>query len=64
MCAEAQVDLGLKRRLYISLLVGSFGKGVKTGSASFWYAVILEPDGSRNWVKSLSRLGDAIKAVR
>ncbi len=66
MCAEAQVVLGAKRKLIVSLSVGTFGTfkdGAKAGPASFFYAVIVEPDGSMTWVKSLSRLGEALKAV-
>ena len=43
---------------------GTFKNGGKTGHASFAYAVIMEPDGSLTGVKSLSRLPEALKAVR
>lgn len=63
MCAEAQVVLGGKRKLHVLLPVGTFKTGVGSGPASFFYAVIVEPDGSMTWVKSLSRLPEALKAV-
>ena len=53
MCAEAQVALGGKRKLHIILSVGTFKTGVQTGPASFFYAVVVEPDGSMNWVNHL-----------
>lgn len=56
MCVEAQVNLVGKRRLFVSLSVGTFKNGAKNGPASFRHAVIMEPDGSLTWVKSLSRL--------
>ena len=64
ICAEAQVILAGKRRLSVSLSVGTFKTGPKTGPAGLWYAVIIEPDGSLTPVKSLSRLPEAIKAVK
>ena len=64
MCVEAQVTLGEKRRLFVILSVGTFKTGVKSGPARFFYAVILEPDGSRNWVKNLSGVPEAIKAIK
>jgi len=30
----------------------------------FFYAVVVESDGSRNWVKNLSRVPEAIKAIK
>ena len=63
MCAEAQVILGEKRKLHVLLSVGTFKTGAGSGPASFFYAVIVEPDGSMSWVKSLSRLPEALKAV-
>jgi hypothetical protein len=62
MCAEAQVALGGKRKLSVALSVGTFKTGVKTGPASFFSAVVVEPNGSRSWLKNLSRVPDAIKA--
>ena len=64
MCAEAQVVLSGNRRLSVSLGVGTFKSGVRTGPASFAFAVITESDGSLNWVKSLSRLRGAIEAAK
>ena len=64
MCAEAQVTLGEKRKLHVLLPVGTFKTGVKTGPANFFYAVIVESDGAQTWIKTLSRLPDAIKPVK
>jgi hypothetical protein len=64
MCAEAQVTLRGNRRLSVSLSVGTFKNGVRTGPASFAFATITESNGSLHWVKSLSRLREAIKAAK
>ena len=64
MCAEAQAALGGERRLSVSLSVGTFKTGVRTGPATFVYAVVIQPDGSVISVKSLSGLSDAIRAVK
>jgi hypothetical protein len=64
MCAEAQVTLGGKRKLHVVLPVGTFKTGIRTGPASFFYAVIVEMDGSQTWIKSLSRLPEAIKTAK
>jgi hypothetical protein len=61
MCAEAQVTLRGKRKLSVALSVGTFKTGVKAGPASFFYAVIVEPDGSMRSVKNLSRVPKAIE---
>ena len=62
MCAEAQVTLGGKRKLFVELCVGTFKTGVRTGPATLFYAIIVEPDGSEHIVKTLSGLPEAIKA--
>lgn len=64
MCVEAQATLAGKRKLFVSLSVGTFKDGVKTGTPSFSYALIVEPDGSRKLVKSLAQLPDAIKTAK
>ena len=64
MCAEAQTSLGGNRRLSVSLSVGTFKTGVRKGPASLVSVVITEPDGSLHWVKSLSRLREAVKGAR
>ena len=62
MCAEAQVNLGGKRKLSIGLSVGTFKTGVKAGPASFYDAAIAEPDGSIIGIRNLSQVPEAIKA--
>jgi hypothetical protein len=62
MCASAQVTLAGKRKLSVSLAVGTFKKGVMSGPASFFFAVVVETDGSMKWIKNLSTVPEAIKA--
>ncbi|MGD0201796.1 MAG: hypothetical protein ABSD27_13680 [Bryobacteraceae bacterium] len=64
MCVEAQVTPAGKRKFSVGLSVGTLHTGVKTGPAGFAYAVIIEPDGSLKWVKSLSRLREELRAVK
>ena len=64
ICVDAQVTLERKRKLHVVLPVGTFKTGVGTGPAGFSYAVIVALDGSQTWIKSLSRLPEAIKAVK
>ena len=64
MCAEAQVALAGNRRVSVSLSVGTFKTGVGTGPASLAQAVIIEPDGTLHWFKSLSKLREAMQAAR
>ncbi len=64
MCVEAQATLSGKRTLFVSLSVGTFKNGVNSGTPSLCYAVIVEPDGSRKFVKSLAQLPDAIKTAK
>jgi hypothetical protein len=64
MCVSAVVDLAGKRKLDVQLVVGTFKSGVKTGPASFHHAAILVPNGQTNFVKSLSLLPEAIKAIK
>jgi hypothetical protein len=61
MCAEAQVVLKDKRKLHIVLPVGTFKTGIRAGPASFFYAVVVDPDGSQHWVEKLSGIQEAIK---
>ena len=62
MCTETEVAIQGACRLHVVLSVGTFRTGIKAGSASFFYAVLIKPDGSRIWIKNLSRLPEAIKA--
>ena len=64
ICAEAQVTLEGKRKLHVVLPVGTHKTGVRTGPASFFYAAIVESDGSHTWINTLSRLPEAIKPVK
>jgi hypothetical protein len=64
LCTEARIVLGVKRKLFILLPVGTVKTGVKTGPVSFFYAVVVESDGSMNWVKNLSGVPEAIKALK
>ena len=64
MCAEAQVTLDGKRKLHVLLPVGTFKTGVRTGPASFFYAVIVALDGSQTWIERLSQLPEAIKPIK
>lgn len=61
MCAEAQVILKDKRKLHVVLPVRTFKTGIRAGPASFFYAVVVDPDGSQHWVKKLTEIHDAIK---
>jgi hypothetical protein len=61
MCVETHVTLDRGRSLYIYLPVGTFKTGIRAGPASFFYAVVVKPDGSQHWVKKLSGVHDAIK---
>ncbi len=62
MCAEAQVTLQGKRKLYIAFSVGTFKTGVQAGSVRFAYAVINGPGSSARSIRKLSQLPEAIKA--
>ena len=64
MCAQAQVTLAGKRKLFVLLSVGTFKTGVRAGPASFFYAVVVEPNGSMNWIKNLSQVSQTIKSIR
>ncbi len=64
VCAEAQAALGGKRKLSVSLSVGTSKTGVSAGPASFFYAVIVEPDGSAKSINKLSQVPGAIQANR
>jgi hypothetical protein len=64
MCVSALVDLAANRNLDVQLVVGTFKSGVTTGPASFHHAAIVAPSGQIEFVKSLSRLPEAIKPVR
>jgi hypothetical protein len=64
MCAEAQVVLSGKRKLFLALAVGTFKSGVSTGHAKFFYALIMGSDGSRNPVKRLGELPEAIRRIK
>ena len=61
MCAEAQVPLNQKSTLYVSVSVGTFKTGVKTGSVGLAYAVIMRPGGPPRFIKKLSQVPVAIK---
>lgn len=63
MCAEAQVNLPKKRKLFVAFSVGTFKTGVKTGAVQFAYAAMTGPDGATKSIKKLSRLPEAIKPV-
>lgn len=64
MCAEAQVVLSGKRKLFLALSVGTFKGGVKPGHVNFFYALIVGSDGSRNPVKRLAELPEAIRGIQ
>jgi hypothetical protein len=64
MCVSALVDLPSGRKLDVQLVVGTFKSGVKTEPASFNLAAIVTPNGQINFVKSLSLLPEAIKAIK
>lgn len=55
MCVEAAVGLAGQRELHVSLVVGTFKKGV-VGVPGFWLAWIRKPDGSVEWIKRLSEV--------
>ena len=61
ICAEAQVLLKDARKLYVYLPAGTFKTGIRTGPDSFFFAVIVNPDGSQHWIKGLAEIPDAIK---
>ena len=64
MCVSTLVDLPAKRKLEVSLVVGTFKSGIKTGPASFNLAAIVAPNAQINFIKSLSLLPEAIKAIK
>ncbi len=64
MCVSALVDLAGNRKLDVQLAVGTFKSGVRTGPASFHHAAVLAPNSQIDFVKSLSRLPAAIKAIK
>ena len=64
MCAEVQVELAGKRKLSISLSVGTFKTGAHAGPARFFYAFILQPDGSSRLINKLSQVPGAIRKAR
>jgi hypothetical protein len=62
MCAEAQVTLQRKRKLYVAFSVGTLKTGEHAGSVRFAYAVIEPPGGRSIPISKLSQLPEAIKA--
>ena len=64
MCVSALVDLAANRKLDVQLVVGTFKSDITTGPASFHHAAIVTPSGQIEFVKSLSRLPEAIKLIR
>jgi hypothetical protein len=61
MCAEAQVPLKQKSKLYVSVSVGTFNTGVRPGSAGLAYVVIMRPRGPARSIRKLSQVPEAIK---
>lgn len=61
VCAGAEALLDDGRKLYISLAVGTSKSGIRTGPATFFSAVIVDPDGSQHWISELADIADAIK---
>jgi len=64
MCVSALVDLTANRKLDVQLVVGTFKSGVAAGPASFHHAAVVTSSGQIEFIKSLSRLPEAIKFVR
>ena len=62
MCAEAQVSLQGKRKLYVAFSVGTFKTGVHAGSVHFAYAAITGRGSPARSIRKLSQLPKAIKA--
>lgn len=61
MCAEVQARLSGNRRLSISLVVGTWGRGVTTSAPAFWSANISGPNASEIvWIKTLADIPSAI----
>lgn len=56
MCAEIHVVLGVKRDLYLPILMGTFGKGLGGGKTALYFGVLVTPDGKQQWIKTLSEL--------
>jgi hypothetical protein len=64
ICATAKVTLSGNRKLYVSLWVGTYASGIRSDKVSLYHTLLVEPDGSMNWVKTLARLPDAIRAAK
>jgi hypothetical protein len=64
VCAEVNVTLPQNRRLFISLSVGTHQTGVATEPPQFWWAIVVEPDGSKNWLNRLSQVPAAIRSTK
>jgi hypothetical protein len=62
MCAEAQVTLQPKRKLYVAFSVGTFKTGVHAGSVRFAYAAITGRGSPARSIRKLSQVPKAIKA--
>lgn len=64
MCVSAVVELAGRGKLDVMLAVGTFRSGVTAGPASLWLVAITSPGGQTTFVKSLSLLPEAIKALK
>lgn len=64
ICAEVEVALPGKRRLFVSLSVGTHQTGVATDRPEFWWAIVVEPDGSQKWPKRLSEVPASIRSLK
>ena len=64
LCVSASVDLPAKRKLEVSLVVGTFKSGVETGPASFNLTCIKTPNSQIGFIKSLSLVPEAIRGSK
>lgn len=62
LCAEVQVGFGDQRELHVSLVVGSFKKGVR-GTPGFWMAYITKAGGPPEWIEGLAEIPSAARRL-
>jgi hypothetical protein len=64
ICAEVEVMLPAKRRLFVSLVVGTDHTGMSARPPEFWYATILESNGAMTGIIKLSQVPAAVRTAR
>jgi hypothetical protein len=64
MCVEAHLSLAQKRDLYLSLVVGTFTKGLTPGPPRFSYGCLTERGVPVKWLKTLHEAPGVLRPPR